>query len=118
MRRTCRNGAESAQAYVPSKTLRQPRTDWTVTPYMLDMLALRAQLNLLNGRARATNAPNMPATLPLSVTSTCAEGIGSRDFKPLVSEATFYRVQAILEGRVVVSGPRPRWGIATIRRVG
>jgi hypothetical protein len=30
------------------------------------------------------------------------------DFEPLVDEATFYRVQAILDGRVVVAGPRPR----------
>ena len=30
------------------------------------------------------------------------------DFEPLVSEDTFYRVQAILEGRVHVTGPRQR----------
>jgi site-specific DNA recombinase len=30
------------------------------------------------------------------------------DFEPLVSEGTFEQVQAILEGRIVVSGPRPR----------
>jgi hypothetical protein len=30
------------------------------------------------------------------------------DFTALVSEETFYRVQAILDGRVVVAGPRPR----------
>ena len=30
------------------------------------------------------------------------------DFEPLVDEATFYRVQAILDGGVVVAGPRPR----------
>jgi len=30
------------------------------------------------------------------------------DFEPLVDEATFYRVQAVLDGRVVVAGPRNR----------
>jgi hypothetical protein len=36
-------------------------------------------------------------------------GVSTRgDFEPLVDEATFYRVQAVLDGRVVVSGPRPR----------
>jgi site-specific DNA recombinase len=30
------------------------------------------------------------------------------DFEPLVDDATFYRVQAILDGRVAVTGPRPR----------
>jgi site-specific DNA recombinase len=36
-------------------------------------------------------------------------GISTRgDFDPIVDEATFYRAQAILDGRVVVSGPRQR----------
>jgi len=36
-------------------------------------------------------------------------GVSTRgDFDPLVDEATFYRVQAVLDGRVVVAGPRPR----------
>jgi len=30
------------------------------------------------------------------------------DFEPVVDEATFYRAQAFLDGRVVVSGPRQR----------
>jgi site-specific DNA recombinase len=30
------------------------------------------------------------------------------DFEPLVDEATFYRVQAVLDGRIVVAGPRQR----------
>ena len=30
------------------------------------------------------------------------------DFAPIVDEATFYRAQAVLDGRVVVSGPRQR----------
>jgi site-specific DNA recombinase len=30
------------------------------------------------------------------------------DFDPLVDEATFYRAQAVLDGRVVVAGPRQR----------
>ena len=30
------------------------------------------------------------------------------DFEPLVDEATFYRAQAVLDGRVVVAGPRQR----------
>ena len=30
------------------------------------------------------------------------------DFEPIVDEATFYRAQAVLDGRVVVSGPRQR----------
>lgn len=30
------------------------------------------------------------------------------DFEPLVDEATFYAVQAVLDGRVVVAGPRQR----------
>ena len=30
------------------------------------------------------------------------------DFEPLVTEATFYRVQSIVQGRVQVSGPRQR----------
>jgi DNA invertase Pin-like site-specific DNA recombinase len=30
------------------------------------------------------------------------------DFEPVVDEATFYRAQAVLDGRVVVSGPRQR----------
>lgn len=36
-------------------------------------------------------------------------GVSTRgDFEPLVDEATFYRVQAVVDGRVVVAGPRPR----------
>jgi site-specific DNA recombinase len=36
-------------------------------------------------------------------------GVSTRgDFEPLVDEATFYRAQAVLDGRVVVSGPRQR----------
>ena len=30
------------------------------------------------------------------------------DFEPVVDEATFYRAQAVLDGRVIVSGPRQR----------
>ena len=30
------------------------------------------------------------------------------DFEPLIDEATFYRAQAVLDGRVVVAGPRQR----------
>lgn len=30
------------------------------------------------------------------------------DFAPLVSEATFYRVQGLLDGRIVNAGPRPK----------
>jgi hypothetical protein len=30
------------------------------------------------------------------------------DFEPLVDEATFYRAQAVLDGRIVVAGPRQR----------
>ena len=30
------------------------------------------------------------------------------DFEPLVEEATFYRAQAVLDGRIVVTGPRQR----------
>jgi site-specific DNA recombinase len=36
-------------------------------------------------------------------------GVSTRaDFDPLVDEATFYRAQAVLDGRVVVAGPRQR----------
>ena len=36
-------------------------------------------------------------------------GVSARgDFEPLIDKATFYRVQAVLDGRVVVAGPRPR----------
>jgi hypothetical protein len=36
-------------------------------------------------------------------------GVSTRgDFERLIDEATFYRVQAVLDGRVVVAGPRPR----------
>ena len=36
-------------------------------------------------------------------------GVSTRgDFEPLVDEATFYRAQAVLDGRVVVSGPPHR----------
>ena len=36
-------------------------------------------------------------------------GVSTRgDFEPLVDEATFYRAQAVLDGRVVVAGPRQR----------
>lgn len=36
-------------------------------------------------------------------------GVSTRgDFEPLVEEATFYRAQAVLDGRVVVAGPRQR----------
>ena len=36
-------------------------------------------------------------------------GVSTRgDFEPLIDEPTFYRVQAVLDGRVVVAGPRPR----------
>jgi hypothetical protein len=36
-------------------------------------------------------------------------GVSTRgDFEPIVDEATFYRAQAVLDGRVVVSGPRQR----------
>lgn len=30
------------------------------------------------------------------------------DFEPLVDEATFYRAQAVLDGRILVAGPRQR----------
>jgi site-specific DNA recombinase len=30
------------------------------------------------------------------------------NFEPLVDEATFYRAQAVLDGRIVVAGPRQR----------
>lgn len=30
------------------------------------------------------------------------------DFEPLVDEATFYRAQAVLDGRIIVAGPRQR----------
>jgi site-specific DNA recombinase len=33
---------------------------------------------------------------------------GQGDFEPLVDEATFYRAQAVLDGRIVVAGPRQR----------
>ena len=36
-------------------------------------------------------------------------GVSARgDFEPLIDEPTFYHVQAVLDGRVVVAGPRPR----------
>jgi len=36
-------------------------------------------------------------------------GVSTRgDFEPVVDEATYYRAQAVLDGRVVVSGPRQR----------
>ena len=36
-------------------------------------------------------------------------GVSTRgDFEPLIDEATFYRVQAVLDRRVVVAGPRQR----------
>ena len=36
-------------------------------------------------------------------------GVSTRgNFEPLVDEATLYRAQAVLDGRVVVSGPRQR----------
>jgi DNA invertase Pin-like site-specific DNA recombinase len=36
-------------------------------------------------------------------------GVSTRgDFEPLVDEATFYRAQAVLDGRIVVAGPRQR----------
>ena len=36
-------------------------------------------------------------------------GVSTRgNFEPLVDEATFYRAQAVLDGRVVVAGPRQR----------
>jgi site-specific DNA recombinase len=36
-------------------------------------------------------------------------GVSTRgDFEPLVEESTFYRAQAVLDGRIVVAGPRPR----------
>ena len=36
-------------------------------------------------------------------------GVSTRgDFEPLIDEATFYRAQAVLDGRVVVAGPRQR----------
>lgn len=36
-------------------------------------------------------------------------GVSTRgDFEPIVDEATFYRAQAVLDGRVVVSDPRQR----------
>jgi site-specific DNA recombinase len=36
-------------------------------------------------------------------------GVSTRgDFEPIVDEATFYRAQAVLDGRVVVFGPRQR----------
>lgn len=34
-------------------------------------------------------------------------GVSTRgDFEPIVDEATFYRARAVLDSRVVVSGPR------------
>jgi site-specific DNA recombinase len=36
-------------------------------------------------------------------------GVSRRgDFEPLVSEATFYAAQAVLDGRVTIAGPRPK----------
>jgi len=37
------------------------------------------------------------------------DGVSTRgDFEPLVDEAMFYRVQAVLHGRIMVAGPRQR----------
>jgi recombinase len=43
-------------------------------------------------------------------------GVSTRgDFEPIVDEATFYRAQAVLDGRVVVSGPRDSGTARTFR---
>jgi site-specific DNA recombinase len=37
------------------------------------------------------------------------DGVSTRgDYEPLDDEATFYRAQAVLDGRIVVAGPRQR----------
>lgn len=56
--------------------------------------------------ARQTKPP--PRFTSLSLESPDYGGSTRGDFEPLIDEATFYRVQAVLDGRVVVAGPRPR----------
>jgi hypothetical protein len=49
------------------------------------------------------------ATRPNGSRASEKGGVSTRgDFEPLIDEATFYRVQAVLDGRVLVAGPRQR----------
>jgi site-specific DNA recombinase len=43
-----------------------------------------------------------------SVSVSRVAALAECNFEPLVDEATFYRAQAVLDGRVVVAGPRQR----------
>ena len=78
-----------------------------------EVLALVTGLGLRTRRGRVLNPQSFDLILrnPLYIgtVSSPESGISGRGkFDPLVSEETFYRVQAVLSGRVTVSGPRQR----------
>lgn len=45
---------------------------------------------------------------PLDTTAALVNRLEASGFEPVVDELTFYRAQAVLDGRVVVAGPRQR----------
>lgn len=78
-----------------------------------EVLALVTGLGLRTRRGRVLNPQSFDLILRnplyLGTVSSPESGISGRGkFDPLVSEETFYRVQAVLSGRVIVSGPRQR----------
>lgn len=78
---------------------------------MQDVLAKVTALGLCSRRGAAVNKQSFALVLrnPLYAGVVTAGGVTRRGtFDPLISEATFYRVQALLDGRVVSAGPRQR----------
>lgn len=78
----------------------------------LEVLAQLTAAGFRNRRGQPLSVQTMSNMLrnPVYVGQIQVRGgvVARGDFAPLVTEATFYRVQAILEGRIVVAGPRPR----------
>ena len=78
-----------------------------------EVLALVTHMGLHTRRGMVLNPQSFALILrnPLYMGTVASpeSGISGRGkFDPLISEETFYRVQSILSGRVVVSGPRQR----------
>ena len=78
-----------------------------------DVIALVTELGLRTRRGLVLSPQSFGQMLrnPIytGVIDSPEYGVSPRgDFEPLIDEATFYRAQAVLDGRVVVAGPRQR----------
>ena len=78
-----------------------------------DVIARMAEAGLRTRRGLVLSPQSFGQIVRNSIYVVRAEspdyGVSTRgDFEPLIDEATFYRVQAVLDRRVVVAGPRQR----------